>query len=155
MEKKEYRYGELATKSKWIRAFRNLLLFPAWFCPVKGWRASLHRMRGVNIGNNVEIGYMTLLDNRRPELITIGDNAYVCAMSVVLTHDLSKKNREGTEVVGAVEIGEGAFIGMNSTILPGVRIGAYSIVAAGSVVNADVEPYSVVGGVPAKRIDKQ
>lgn len=155
MERNEYKYGVLPTRSKWVRAFRNMLLFPAWFCPVKSWRAALHRWRGVKVGRNVEIGYMTLLDNRRPELITIGDNAYVCAMSVVLAHDLSKKNRFGTEVVGTVEIGEGAFIGMNSTILPGVKIGAYSIVAAGSVVNADVEPYSVVGGVPAKRIDKQ
>ena len=104
------------------------------------------------MGSNVEIGYMVLLDNRRPELITIGRDAYICAQSIILTHDLSKKNTSGIEMVGPVVVGEGAFIGMNSTILPGVKIGAYSIVAAGSVVNADVEPYSTVGGVPAKKI---
>jgi len=152
MKKTTYRYGELPTRGKLIRAFRNLLLFPAWFCPVKGWRAGFHRWRGVSIEAGVEIGYMVLLDNRRPELITIGSNAIVCAMSIILTHDLSKKNIAGIEVVGSVEVGEGAFIGMNSTILPGVKIGAYSIVAAGSVVNADVEPNTIVGGVPARKI---
>ena len=95
---------------------------------------------------------MVLLDNRRPELITIERDAFVCAMSVVLTHDLSKKNSAGIEMVGPVHIGKGAFIGMNSTILPGVTIGAYSVVAAGSVVTSDVEPHAVVGGVPAKKI---
>ena len=152
MKKTNYRYGELPTRGKLVRAFRNLLLFPAWFCPVKGWRAAFHRWRGVKVGAGVEIGYMVLLDNRRPELITIGRDAIVCAMSIILTHDLSKKNISGLETVGSVHIGEGAFIGMNCTILPGVKIGAYSIVAAGSVVNADVEPYTMVGGVPARKL---
>ena len=44
------------------------------------------------------------------------------------------------------------FIGANSTILYGVRIGPNAIVAAGSVVTKDVPPGSVVGGVPAKVI---
>ena len=151
MQKSEYRYGELPTRGKVVRAFRNLCLFPAWFCPVKSWRAMFHRWRGVTAGANVEIGYMVLLDNRRPELITIERDAFVCAMSVVLTHDLSKKNSAGIEMVGPAHIGKGAFIGMNSTILPGVTIGAYSVVAAGSVVTSDVEPHAVVGGVPAKK----
>jgi acetyltransferase-like isoleucine patch superfamily enzyme len=51
------------------------------------------------------------------------------------------------------------WIGMHAIILPDVTIGRGSIVAAGAVVTKDVEPYSIVGGVPAKiikyRFDKE
>ena len=51
-----------------------------------------------------------------------------------------------------VVIEEGAWIAMNVTLLPGVTIGKHAIVAAGSVVTKDVEPYHVVGGHPAKTL---
>lgn len=51
-----------------------------------------------------------------------------------------------------VEIGNDVWIGANVTILSGVVIGDGAVIAAGAVVNRDVEPYAVVGGVPAKRI---
>jgi acetyltransferase-like isoleucine patch superfamily enzyme len=44
------------------------------------------------------------------------------------------------------------WIGANVTILPGVKIGKCSVIGAGSVVTADVEPYSIYAGVPAKKI---
>ena len=44
------------------------------------------------------------------------------------------------------------WIGRNAIIMPGVRIGSGSIVAAGAVVTKDVAPWSIVGGVPAKLI---
>jgi len=47
-------------------------------------------------------------------------------------------------------IGKEVWIGAGAIILPGVSIGDNSIVAAGAVVTHDVEPYQVVGGVPAK-----
>jgi maltose O-acetyltransferase len=47
------------------------------------------------------------------------------------------------------------WIGRNAIIMPGVRIGKGSIVGAGAVVTRDVEPYSIVGGVPAKLIRKR
>ena len=43
-------------------------------------------------------------------------------------------------------------IGGNVSILPGVTIGDGAIIAAGAVVTKDVEPYAIVGGVPARRI---
>ena len=55
----------------------------------------------------------------------------------------------------AVIIEEGAEVGMGSIILPGVTIGKNSIVGAGAVVTKDVEPYSVVVGVPARFIRKR
>ena len=46
------------------------------------------------------------------------------------------------------------WIGSNATILPGVTIGDWSVVAAGAVVRQDVPPMTVVGGVPAKILKK-
>lgn len=51
-----------------------------------------------------------------------------------------------------VVVGYGADIGTNATLLPGVHVGAHSIVGAGAVVTADVPEYAVVAGVPAKVI---
>lgn len=51
-----------------------------------------------------------------------------------------------------VRIGEDVWIGANAVILPGVTIGYGAIVGAGAVVNRDVEPFSIVGGVPARVI---
>lgn len=49
-------------------------------------------------------------------------------------------------------IGHGVWIGCNAVIIEGIKIGNGAIVGAGAVVTKDVEPYSVVGGVPAKHI---
>ena len=51
-----------------------------------------------------------------------------------------------------VIIGNDVWIGTRVTILPGVKIGDHSIIAAGAVVTGDVPPYAIVGGVPAKVI---
>jgi maltose O-acetyltransferase len=51
-----------------------------------------------------------------------------------------------------VVIEAGAFLGANVTVLPGVRIGSQSFVAAGSVVTADVPPRTLVAGVPARAV---
>lgn len=55
-------------------------------------------------------------------------------------------------VIKQVTVCFGADIGMNATILPGVRVGAHSIVGAGAVVTQDVPDYAVVAGVPARVI---
>lgn len=54
-----------------------------------------------------------------------------------------------------VEIGNDVWIGANVCILPGVKIGDGAIIATGAVVTKDVEPYAIVGGVPAKIIKKR
>lgn len=53
-------------------------------------------------------------------------------------------------VIKPVTVGFGADIGMNASILPGVHIGAHSIVGAGAVVTEDVPAYAIVAGVPAR-----
>lgn len=51
-----------------------------------------------------------------------------------------------------IKIGNDVLIGMNVSILDGIIIGDGAIIAAGAVVTKDVEPYSIVGGVPAKHL---
>jgi acetyltransferase-like isoleucine patch superfamily enzyme len=53
-------------------------------------------------------------------------------------------------VIKPVFVGRGADVGMNASILPGVRIGANSIVGAGAVVTQEVPEFAIVAGVPAR-----
>lgn len=62
---------------------------------------------------------------------------------------------QGHEEYRPVVIGDDVWIGGRVTILPGVTIGGGSVIAAGAVVTGDVEPYSIVGGVPAKLLKKR
>ncbi|PCE62606.1 hypothetical protein B7P33_18410 [Sediminicola luteus] len=54
-----------------------------------------------------------------------------------------------------IEIGNDVWIGARVTILDGVKIGDGAIIASGSLVNRDIEPYTIVGGIPAKEIKKR
>ncbi|HOO26508.1 MAG TPA: DapH/DapD/GlmU-related protein [Clostridiales bacterium] len=54
-----------------------------------------------------------------------------------------------------ITIEDNVWIGANAVITPGITIGTGSIIGAGAVVTKDVEPYSVMGGVPAKLIRKR
>lgn len=56
---------------------------------------------------------------------------------------------------GNTEIGNDVWIGYGATIMPGVKIGDGAIIASKSVVTKDVEPYTIVGGNPAKEIRKR
>lgn len=53
-----------------------------------------------------------------------------------------------------ITVGDYVWIGANAIVLPGVTIGEGSIVAAGAVVTKDVAPYTVVGGIPAKKLQE-
>lgn len=59
-------------------------------------------------------------------------------------------NKERTK--GGIEIGNDVWIGHNTTILSGVKIGNGAILGNGCIVSKDVEPYSIVGGIPARKI---
>lgn len=89
------------------------------------------------------------------EKVTIKKNAVIGHNCKILTvdHNIEKASRRcGYIVLKPVEIGVGAWVGANSTILPGVKIGDGSIVAAGSVVTKNIPPNELWGGAPAKLI---
>ncbi len=115
----------------------------------------LHRLRGVKVGKNVCIDRTTYIDNLYPELIHIEDGARVTAHCVLVSHistsTQSKKNYMPFQK-DVITIKRNAFIGVNSTILPGSVIGESSIVAAGSVVSGDIPARTLVGGNPVRAI---
>ncbi len=59
---------------------------------------------------------------------------------------------DGDWEVGETSVGDGAAIGANSTILPGIAIGAWAMIGAGAVVTHDVPAYALVVGTPARRL---
>jgi acetyltransferase-like isoleucine patch superfamily enzyme len=135
------------------RGRSTVFLFAAWYCPTSALRAALHRLRGVNVGRSVEIGYFVILDNLYPERIFIEDGATISARSTILAHDEAMAyTGRGAEVVAETRIGAGAFVGVHCVILPGVTIGSRAIVGAGAVVTRDVPPDTVVAGVPARSV---
>ena len=106
---------------------------------------------------------VTIMDRKIPlyaKLIRIHNNVRVASNVTFATHDITHfvlnkmEHRKNAyqETIGCIEIMDNCFVGTNSTIIGGVRIGPNAIVAAGSVVTKDVPPNSVVGGVPAKYI---
>lgn len=67
-----------------------------------------------------------------------------------INHDMNQ--RHSIYTYGKVTIRKNAWIGMNVTICPGVTIGRYAVIGAGSVVTHDIPNYAVAIGVPSKVI---
>lgn len=90
--------------------------------------------------------------------VIIGDNVMIAPHCMIASGNHGFKQtdipmRHAADISnGPIIIENGVWIGANSTITDGVRIGYEAVVAAGSVVTKDVEPWDIVGGVPAKVI---
>ena len=137
----------------WRRVRSVLFLLPAWFAPHKTLRAFFHRLRGVDIGKDVEIGYFCIIGNVHPYMIHIEDYAVVTARTTLLEHDNSYFYSVGGDVKCAdVFIRKNAFIGVGSVVLPGVEIGERAIIGALSLVKDSIPNDCVAAGIPAKII---
>lgn len=88
--------------------------------------------------------------------VTIGDDVFV-GPCVAFTNDRVPRAFNPDWRITPTRVDDGASLGANATIICGVTIGEYAMVAAGSVVTRDVAPYTLVMGNPARpvaRIDK-
>lgn len=109
--------------------------------------ANLKIGKGVFINSGVmftDLGGIELADN-----VLVGPNATIISVN----HPLDPQKRHTVEMK-PVFIDENAWLGANSTILPGVTVGQNAVVAAGAVVTKDVPANTVVAGVPAKVIKR-
>jgi len=110
---------------------------------------------GLKIGNNVGIAQNCFIQVRGK--VVIGSNIMFGPNVSIFSenHEFSSTDllmiEQGTTRKGVI-IEDDVWLGTRSIILDGIKIGKGSIVAAGSIVNKDVPPYSIVGGVPAKVI---
>jgi acetyltransferase-like isoleucine patch superfamily enzyme len=109
----------------------------------------------VYIGNNsrlfkVEVGSYTSIGPN----VTIGENehysTFISTSNFLLNDKMKEVYVKNNKVM--TSIGSDVWIGIGATIKKGVRVGHGAIVGAHALVTKDIEPYSVVGGVPAKII---
>ncbi len=111
----------------------------------------------LNIGESVFMGNRVCIDCI--DRIDIGSNTLLAPGCFVTDHnhgiDSTERINRQECIAQPVKIGDDVWIGANAVILPGVTIGDGAVVGAGAVVVKDVVPYSVVGGVPAKKISNR
>jgi len=157
--------------------FVNLLMAILPNSGLQSLKAKLYRWAGVKVGKNVEffqnikvqgigeleiadgafIGHEVLIMLNQGSKIVIEEEAVVSSRVTIITgfHPIDVNgpriiSREGT--CSTVVIGRGCCVLAGSIVLPGVKIGEMAMVAAGATVAKDVEPYTLVGGCPAKLI---
>lgn len=118
----------------------------------------LRQAERITIGHNCLINHNNVFQaGKKVGRIVIGNYVHTGAnvMFFAFNHESTRldvptilQNYDDGDII----IEDDVWIGAGSIILPGVNIGKGSIIAAGSVVNKDVPPYSITGGIPAKVI---
>lgn len=110
--------------------------------------------QNVFVGNKVTIGDHCKIQNN----VSVYDNVYLaegvfCGPSMVFTNVYNPRSLiERKDQYLDTQVGKGATLGANCTIVCGVTIGEYAFVGAGAVINKDVPAYALMVGVPAKQI---
>ena len=145
----------LLKKAK-IKIYIILLRFPL----THKWTTFWWKQCGYSIGRNSRIAQDVVFwawHHLDANNIVIEENVSIGpgAMLIARTHSPSQIVKNGhvtNSIPGNILIKKGAWIGARAIILPNVTVGEGSIIGAGAVVTKDVPPYTVVAGVPAKKI---
>lgn len=116
------------------------------------------RIEGVNhvsVGNNVSINAFVHIWGHGG--VEIGEDTLIASHVAIVsvTHNPKADLYRSTYIEEKVKIGKNVWIGTHATILSGIEIGDNAIIAAGSVVNRNVEANTTVAGVPAKLIKRK
>jgi acetyltransferase-like isoleucine patch superfamily enzyme len=104
----------------------------------------------ISIGKDTTIGRYSYLDGR--SVLHIGDHVSISPHVHIITASHEIDSSSFANLWKAVTIEDYAWIGSRATILPGVKIGKGAVVATGAVVTKDVQPFTVVAGIPARKI---
>jgi maltose O-acetyltransferase len=137
---------------------KKILKLIAKHMPGCGLRIRLLRMCGYIIGDSVYIGEDTIIIDDLEDTqfnLSIGDRASISPRVTFVLHTQPNDSRIVPYVnsrKGAIAIDSDAWIGTGAVILPDITIGEGAVVGANSVVIKNVDPYTVVGGVPARKI---
>ena len=115
---------------------------------------------GVRFGSaRIAIGEGTFVNENcvfaNSVLVSIGRRCDIAhdVVFVTNTHELGDaERRAGRSKPAPIQVGDGCWIGARAVVLPGVTIGAGTIIAAGAVVTKDCEAHSIYAGVPARKI---
>jgi acetyltransferase-like isoleucine patch superfamily enzyme len=132
-----------------LRVARNAVVLEiARYAPSLALKQRLYRLLGMRLGHHVSVGLKVQFDIFFPQDVRIGDDTIIGYNSVILCHEFTRYEWRR----GPVWIGRDVTVGANCTILPGVVIGDGATVSAMSLVNRDVPPGALVGGVPLRRL---
>lgn len=113
--------------------------------------------RGIRLGDRSDLGMDCLIMGE----LHVGDDVMIGPRCIFLANrhetsdDTRPMNQQGFKPDLVIVVEDDVWIGAGSTILAGRRVGRGSIVGAGAVVTRDVEPYTVVGGNPARVISRR
>jgi maltose O-acetyltransferase len=107
--------------------------------------------RKVYLGERNVVNFGCLFDGRHYR-ITTGSDVSIGPEAAILTLGHDPQSADFADLGGEVVIGDRVWIAYRAIILPGVRIGEGAVVAAGSVVASDVEPFQIVAGAPARPV---
>lgn len=113
--------------------------------------------KNISLGDNSGIGDKCFLQDVGS--INIGSDVLIGPEVMIFTanHEMRRDSlirNQGMEIKGVI-IEDDVWIGARAIILPGVKLMKGAVIAAGAVVSGDVEPYTVAGGVPAKKIGER
>ena len=116
-------------------------------------KARFYDPRNIVIGEDTIVGEGAVLDGR--DKLLIGSHVDIATDVMIYNsqHDVNGENFVATNA--PVKIEDYVFIGPRAIILPGVTIGRGAVIAAGAVVTKNVEPFTIVGGVPARPIGER
>lgn len=142
------------TVRNWI--YRNIYLVDKHKTSVIYFGCEIRSGVNLHIGKGSIIGDNCILDARQG--IYIGDNVNLSSEVHLWTeaHDVNDPYFRSMPCNhGPIHIGNRAWLGANVTVLDKVNIGEGAVVCSGAVVTKDVEPYSIVAGIPAKKIGER
>jgi FkbH-like protein len=106
----------------------------------------------IEIGQEVWINFGTVIGAR--DRIVIGSNSSIGQHCIICDSDFPDMASPATMPRSGIEIGENVWIAGRVTVRPGVKIGSGAVIVAGSVVESDVPPNVIVGGIPARVLTK-
>ena len=108
--------------------------------------------RGVAVENNTSVGDGTKIQTGAyiTAYVTIEEHCFIAPCVVTTNDNYMGRTAERFKHRRGATIRRGARVGANTTLLPGVEIGAEAFVAAGSIVTRDVPPATLVMGAPAR-----
>jgi len=107
--------------------------------------------RKIFLGDRAIINWGCVLDGRKHR-VRVGSDVSIGPEATIITLEHDPQSSEFADRGGEVIIGDRVWICYRAIVLPGVTIGEGAVVASGAVVSRDVEPHSIVAGIPAKQI---
>ncbi|MFQ5335726.1 MAG: WcaF family extracellular polysaccharide biosynthesis acetyltransferase [Flavobacteriales bacterium] len=163
-----YRPGNVVKRTLWYCV--NSLFFHSRCLPFSGFKVMLLRLFGASVGEGVVI--RPSVNIKYPWHLVIGDQVWigehvwidslgkvvignhVCISQGALilsgNHDYKKETFD--LLVKDIVLDDGVWIGARAVVCQGVRCGSHAVLSAGSVAQADLEPYAVYRGNPAEKI---